>query len=172
MRVKREQPRQLLPHCASLRAPTLSSCGRTISFTSWIRHVHFPRPYGGHSKAEYAMCVASDPMWVITTAFTSSGTPGASLLPTCGPRKLNMPMRHVRRLKLCIIHFDQPLHLARTRGGREMASTLGLRCWPRRTGQTALDRAHSQHRGPSPPQEKKMSHTHTPSLHRTRCTVR
>ena len=38
-------------------------------------------------------------------------------------RKLNMPTLRVRRFRLCvgshIIHFNQPLHLARTRGRRD-----------------------------------------------------
>ena len=128
------------------------------------------RPHVGHSKAEYATCVASDPVWVITTAsqawyamcvgfcpqvshhdsFASWSTPCASLLSPCGRQRASV---------------RTSLHFARTRGGErdgEHAQAAVVNAG----GPTGPCRTPLRHCGPTPPSAKWCaSHSHSsPSI--------
>ena len=107
----------------------ISPCGRVNSFASWIRFARLPSPHGGIQKPSKPWALLRTPR---ARQLRKLSTPRASLLSKCGhDDSLTSRLRHVRRFRWCvgshIIRFNQTLHLARTRGGREMASTPGRR---------------------------------------------
>ena len=159
-------------------------------------------------KAEYAMCVASDPMWATTSAFASwirharrfgphvgHHTSFASWVrharrfrPSCGPphqfRKLGKSLQtpcetpHQHRIAeyaMCVFSVTVWAISMRFTPCLQMTSCTqperGEERWRARRGcggelgeggrYSALAGAHSQHRGPPPPQQKEHSETHS-----------
>ena len=145
--MKREQIRQLLPHCASLRTSLIHVF--PVRESKQLRKLvtpcaFFSRHHVGHPKAEYAMGVALDRMWATTMASQAeyAKTPCAS----------------VRTSFILTSHCTLP-KFARE-GGERWRARLGCG-GARGRQQAALARALLSAPRAFTTAAKKMSHTHT-----------